>query len=638
VFFGGDTYCAIKCVVKMKQAISLIFIFISGLGNSLSGSIIHTDFDAELISYETSITIERGRLQTLRTFEIQINNRAGEEYTSIVIPFSPMKRISGIEAYIKDARGTVVKKLRQNEIQERSAYSSVSFYADEKEKLFTLKHNVYPYTLVYSYQITQREFFYIDYWFPVLDLEIPTRKAVLNIEVPHGYPIKYKEQFIDGFDEIKSDTKVTYRWEASYNGKLRDEILPPFISHFLPAVYVVPEDFVYDSPGSFKSWVDFGNWQFQLLKEASDLPKAEKAKIDRHIIGVDNDMEKVEILYRMLQKVTRYVSINIETGGLKPYPASYVAQNKFGDCKALTNYFKTVLEHVGIPAYYTLIYANKVIRPIDKSFPSSQFNHVILCVPLNNDTLWLDCTSKGAFNYPGIFNQNREALLIDSDRSHFVKVPAMAEKDVLEERFAMFSPFNESQTNLECRITYRGYNFELLQQIQSLPVNRQEQILRRDFSLQGLDRSAITMGEPDMNLNLVEIKHIGLSTQVYSKYGNNTYIRLMPFSLPKLSDSEDRVLPVQINYPIAKNDFLVYAIPEGFEMIHFPEKREIITDFGRYVIDFEKNDRTMIIKKELRINSGTYIEKQYDDLHAFLDNISLIEKELLILTQKSENP
>jgi hypothetical protein len=613
--------------------LSLLFTFLAG--NLYSGNLVTAGFDAELISYQTNITLQRGRLITHRIYEMQINNRAGEDHSSIVIPFSPLRRISNIEAYIKDANGQLIKKLRQNEIKERSAYSSGSFYVDEKEKFFTLKHSTYPYTLVYSYQIAEKEFFSINSWFPILNLNIPTRNAVLNIDLPANYLISYKEQFVDSFSKVNLASRVQYQWQASYNGKMKQENHAPFISGFLPAVFVVPLDFVYHARGSFKSWVDFGNWQSKLLKEASDLPTYEKARLGKIIDGIEGDKEKVEALYRILQRETRYLSVNIETGGLKPYPASYVARNKFGDCKALTNYFKAVLDHVGIPAYYTLVYANEKIRPIDKTFPSQQFNHVILCVPIQNDTLWLDCTSKGPFNYPGTFNQDRDALLIDFNRSQFVKVPAMAATDVLEERTARFTPLNQSQARIDCRVTYRGYHFERLHQMKNLPVNRREQILRMDFSLPGAEQSIINMGEPDMNSAKVELEHKNISSRVFSSYGKDIYIRLLPFPLPSLANYENRALPMQINFPVANNDILEYVIPDGYE-IFLPQNREIRTDFGTYSAFFEKRGPVMVVRKELRINPGIYQGEQYMELYKFLENIKLFESKQLMITQNSD--
>mgnify|MGYP001126063175 FL=1 len=97
----------------------------------------------------------------------------------------------------------------------------------------------------------------------------------------------------------------------------------------------------------------------------------------------------------------RYISVQIGIGGWKPISAEEVDENKYGDCKGLTNYTKALLRTVGIESNYCVVSAGSEIKDISEDFPSMQGNHVILNIPQEGKSdLWLECTSQDTpFNF-----------------------------------------------------------------------------------------------------------------------------------------------------------------------------------------------------------------------------------------------
>lgn len=591
--------------------------------------------DAELINFETIVTIKNGRLTNNKLFEIKINNRAGEKFTNITIPFSKLYKVSNIDAYIKDVNGNIVKKLSKKEIKDRSSISDISFYEDEFEKVFTLKHNTYPYTIIYSYQHTLSEFLYIENWHPVINPKVPTHKASLTLNLPLGYPIKQKSVYTDSYSCDTIDLAIKHCWTASYtNLFLNTETFAPPISQYLPSVVVVPQTFKFDLPGSFKSWAAYGNWQYELNRNLSDLSEIEKARINNMIKGMDDERDKIKRLYHNLQNETRYVNITIETGGMKPYPASYVATNKYGDCKALTNYFKAILHHIGISAFYTKVYAGDVIQETDITFPSQQFNHVILSVPLKNDTIWLDCTSKLPFGYLGTFTQNRDVMLVDNTNSHFVRTPAMTLADVQDSRTVKISQNNNNETIATFKNTYKGDEFESLYYIANyLSEQPRQQAIKKGYIETGFDVIEMNPIETWRDSTIARLGYTAKSTKVYNNYGKETLIKILAFNLPTLENPKDRKLPVQINYPIFKTDTLEYLLPNGKVITNQPTNIQIDDTFGRYSISFEQKDQKVIVIKNFMVYSGNYPKETYKPFFDFLNKIRDFENNAYIITQ-----
>lgn len=612
----------------MKKTV-LIFGFIF-----LFLSLFSQESDIELINQETVIEIKNGKLIKNLHFEIQINNRAGEQFSKISIPYSNLVRVNNIEAYIKDSNGRVVKKLKKNQLTEKSSISNFSFYEDDFVKEFTLKHNSYPYTIVYSYKVEQNEFINIVNWYPIINEKIQTQNASLIVRFPIDYEVKFKNSYVSEpiIDTIEST--LIYKWKTSYTDIIKHEEFSPFISNYLPSVEIIPLKFYFDKKGTFKDWISFGNWQYNLLDGLNELPESEKTKIKALIDTIDNDKEKIRRLYHFLQDETRYINITIETGGLKPYPASYVAQNKYGDCKALTNYLKSVLDYVGIPSFYTKVYAGNTIKPIDKNFPAQQFNHIILYIPLKDEDIWLDCTSDGAFNALGTFTQNRNAFLIIKDSSRFIRTPSLEPEDVSEARNVVVN-YGLNTAKAEFKNTIKGDLYETILQIeQNYNESDKNRILRNYYVEDGFQLIDYDIHHSNRDALEIKFSYTANSQNIYKHYGEDILVSNIAFTLPNIEKPLLRKLPVQIDYPIYKIDTINYNIPEGYRSNKSLVDYSIINKYGAYEFKIYEDSGNVITVKRLLINSGFYPISEYEEFYDFYTQILDIENKTHISLHK----
>lgn len=612
----------------MKKTV-LIFGFIF-----LFLSLFSQESDIELINQETVIEIKNGKLIKNLHFEIQINNRAGEQFSKISIPYSNLVRVNNIEAYIKDSNGRVVKKLKKNQLTEKSSISNFSFYEDDFVKEFTLKHNSYPYTIVYSYKVEQNEFINIVNWYPIINEKIQTQNASLIVRFPIDYEVKFKNSYVSEpiIDTIEST--LIYKWKTSYTDIIKHEEFSPFISNYLPSVEIIPLKFYFDKKGTFKDWISFGNWQYNLLDGLNELPESEKTKIKALIDTIDNDKEKIRRLYHFLQDETRYINITIETGGLKPYPASYVAQNKYGDCKALTNYLKSVLDYVGIPSFYAKVYAGNTIKPIDKNFPAQQFNHIILYIPLKDEDIWLDCTSDGAFNALGTFTQNRNAFLIIKDSSRFIRTPSLEPEDVSEARNVVVN-YGLNTAKAEFKNTIKGDLYETILQIeQNYNESDKNRILRNYYVEDGFQLIDYDIHHSNRDALEIKFSYTANSQNIYKHYGEDILVSNIAFTLPNIEKPLLRTLPVQIDYPIHKIDTINYNIPEGYRSNKSLVDYSIINKYGAYEFKIYEDSGNVITVKRLLINSGFYPISEYEEFYDFYTQILDIENKTHISLHK----
>ncbi len=121
-----------------------------------------------------------------------------------------------------------------------------------------------------------------------------------------------------------------------------------------------------------------------------------------------------------------------------------------------------LLKEAGITGKYVEIEAGDDAVPMIENFPSSQFNHVITCVPMEKDTLWLECTSQTESpGYMGTFTGGRKGMLIDEEGGHVVQTPVYSASDNIQCRVIQAQLGAEGDLNAEVNTEYHCIRQEL---------------------------------------------------------------------------------------------------------------------------------------------------------------------------------
>lgn len=591
--------------------------------------------NAELLNYETSISVKNGKLCKTELVEIRIITREGEKYTNVTIPYSKITTVSGIDAYILDQGGNKVKTLKKSDIINKSDIADGSFFEDSFVSEFSLNYNILPYTLCYTYKTEADEFMHIDYWQPVLSANIPTLKATLSLAVPADFRFAWRERLCSSFLADTLSAIKRYRWTASYGNLISSEIFSPPPETLLPAVIIAPEKFRYNISGSQGTWTAFGNWCAGMTDNLEDLPAMDIFKAQTLTSGANDTIEKIKILYHYLQDAVRYINISIKTGGMKPYPASYVAQNKYGDCKALSNYFRALLDASGIKSFYTLVKCDYPIDKTDKTFPSQQFDHVIVSIPVAHDTLFLDATGKMAFGYTGTFIQNRDAFIVSKEQSRFACIPGLSINDVLETRKIFISASVTGSISCSVSHCFRGEKYEALASLQhEYNATEKERALHDYLSSDGFEMIKCNMPPFGRDSREIWVYYSGRYDKLFKVYGNDQIISLPPSGMPKFEDPSFRKMPVQIDFPVARTDTIVFMVPDGWVVSSLPPVKEVTDHYGTYSVSFHGNGKNVDVIRSFVLNTGYYKIEEYKEFFGFIRTIKNIENSSRIVLSK----
>ncbi|HUP11995.1 MAG TPA: DUF3857 domain-containing protein, partial [Niastella sp.] len=351
---------------------------------------------------------------------VTVMNEKGKKALRFAEYTDKYRILEDAEVKLFDALGRPVTRYKQKDMITQASFSGL--IDDGKVTSVSFSSASYPVTYELKYTIR----FKGNLLFPsyeIQDANQSVESSVFTARVPKDLDLRFKEKNIS----IKPETAVegdykTYRWTVKNLPAIKHEAgaVSPY-----PYVMLAPNRFKFDDfEGDMSSWKNFGAWYANLCKGLDKLPADRVAFFKALVKDIPDDHEKIKKLYEYMQNNFRYVSIQLGIGGLRPFSAEFTDKKKYGDCKALSNCMKAMLSAVGINSYSAVINAGKNALAMDSDFPSKFSNHVILCVPLQKDTVWLECTSNtNDFNVLGPFTENRNALLVTENGGVLVATP-----------------------------------------------------------------------------------------------------------------------------------------------------------------------------------------------------------------------
>ena len=364
---------------------------------------------------------------------ITVLDNAGDDLGRVGVSYDALRSLSYLRGAVYDAEGRLLHQLRAAEIKDEGVGSEgADFMTDVRVRYADLRQPHWPYTVELEYEIvSDNALFYPDFQ-PQNDEGVAVQAASMRVLMPANLPLRYQERQLPAGAAVAHTTagsQEVYEWKLANLAAIDDEEAAPPLTDRTPAVVLAPGTFeVQGHAGTAATWQGLGQWTYDLNANRDQLPPATIAKVQALTKDLPDARARARRVYELLQGSTRYISVQLGLGGWQTFPASTVASSGYGDCKALSNYTRALLAAAGVPAYQALVGAGRDQADLRADFPSSQFNHVVLCAPLTTagrpDTLWLECTSQTeAFGYMGSFTGNRHALLLTPAGGKLVATP-----------------------------------------------------------------------------------------------------------------------------------------------------------------------------------------------------------------------
>jgi transglutaminase-like putative cysteine protease len=586
-----------------------------------------------LISSQRKMNIKQKRVVT-------VLNEKGQGAVDAVENYDRRRTIVSIQAIIYDALGNEIKKIKRKDFKDQSTVDGGTLFSDGRILYLDYTPIQYPYTVVYEAEVETSTTAFVPQWVPLTYYYLSIEKSILNIIYPENLGFRKKEFNLSNFKIAKTvDSSTQLSYVLTNVPAIKYEDYSPNVSEIFPKVMMGLEYFNLEGvDGNAKTWKEFGKWwSDKILVGTDELPEETRLKI-KALVGDEKDpIKKAKIIYKYVQEKSRYVSIQEGIGGWKPMLVKDVDRLGYGDCKALSNYTKSLLNAVDVPSYYTKLYGSKEKQNIESDFVSQQGNHIILTIPNGDNYVFLECTSQDdPFGYQANFTDDRDVLVVKPDGGEIVRTKKYDNKDNSQVDKGGYSISENGDFSGKITMVSQGSQYGQKVRVEKMLPTEKERYYK-DFwdNINNLKINKISFSNDKDKISFVE--NADISAVNYGVISNNKMI----FAVNSFNQNSEvvkrirnRKNPFEIPRGYYGTDEIEIALPSGFTIESIPNNFELNSKFGEYKTEIIKKDNAnLIYKRSVFIKKGLYKNTEYDEYRLYMEQISKNDNAKIILTK-----
>jgi len=310
----------------------------------------------------------------------RILSHEGEDFGILSIPYFSRQKVK-VKGWVIHPDGDS-ESLKKKGIMVISPHVSAGYYDDSQFLVAALPHVQPGDIAAFEFKTDETGWTGLFHSF-VFQLQQPVVYARYTVKVPDGWKIKWSEWNMDGIH--REWQAGLYTWSAKNLPFRPDEPLSPSKEYLSSRLFIYCFDPEGKLPGRFTDWNSAADWVSRLFRTA--VQPSGKIFDQSWILTktASTTRQKVRAVAEFVRDEIRYVAIEIGKNRWEPRSATTTLSNRYGDCKDKTTLMCALLAACGV---YSIPALASVGMPVDPSFPSPlQFNHCIIAIPLNPDTL-----------------------------------------------------------------------------------------------------------------------------------------------------------------------------------------------------------------------------------------------------------
>jgi hypothetical protein len=567
-----------------------------------------------------------------------LNSKGAKQFENIYLPYNKFNLIEDIDFKVYDKNGVLIRKLKKKDI---SDFKELEYFIDDTRfKRIEIPHSEFPYTVDFYVKYIRKSLLFYPRFTPQCSNNFSVEKS--NFIVHTNPELQFRTK------SINTDVKATiegniHKWTFGNIPSKKNNSNSSSDKQI--KILTGTNKFTFDGyEGDMQSWESLGRFFYNLGEKRQELDVITQIKIKKLVEHCTDEMCKIKALYKYLQQNNRYFSIQLGIGGWQPLTAQFVEDNKYGDCKALSNYMNAMLKVVGIKGYNVVIMAGTENR--DKiqypDFPNPFFNHMISCVMTQNDTLFLECTSTTeSCGFLSGFTSDRPALILTEKGGVLLNTPKYDAAVNTQKLLSKVEIEENGSAMARTTIYLKGILQDDIARIKSQPSSDLKIELLDQYKLNKATIDSISFVKDDEIIPTVtQTMHLKLGS-LASKSGKRLFLTPNVFSrfdeVP-LRDSL-RYADVQADaFGFTEIDTINYTIPSGFVMETKAYNSSHSSFFGSYEAAFtEIENGKYQYTRQFILNDKVAPASQYPELVTFLANVAKEDRTKIVLVKAAES-
>lgn len=574
------------------------------------------------------ISVDKMIIKKSRT--VTVLNEIGEDLVWAGEIYDEDSKVKKQHAIIFDSFGKEIRRFKKSDFQDRSYITQGTLISDARISYIDYSPKDYPYTIQYESEVREGSTIFLRDWMPVKSYSMSVERSSYILKNPSQIPIRFLEKNFYSKNIYRNNSEFEIEYEITNLPAYRFEKFSPDLKNFVPWVKVALNQFsLVGVVGEAANWKELGKWQYDnLLKNKLELPESTKNEVANLTSKSSDIREKIQMIYNYVQENTRYVSVQLGIGGWEPMSAMEVDQVKYGDCKALTNYTRALLNSQNIPSNYAVVYGGNQMKDIDENFASMEGNHVILQVPLENENIWLECTSQSTpINYIAGFTDNRKVLIISQEGGEIVKTKEYGVDNNLRETKAVINIDEIGGFKAQLGRESFGTQYGKIYQIESFDEDEKDLYYKEEFAhLRDLQVEEMNHVNDRRTPKFSETLYLK-GERYATKIGNSFILPLEFTKLPilDLPRSSDRKLPFELERGMNIHDQFAFFLPIKAPIETLPENVDLKNEYGFFQIEVSFEDKgevlAIIVNRNFKLNSGLWPADKYKEFRDFINEV-----------------